>query len=117
MTGRGTSLEDALAELAERNGWIVEKRKRRGARIPDLVLRRGGVVLVVQVKDKEATPRDASQTRRDLLSYLEWLLEKELGIQVRGVLVARDFTKGTRARASRYGVMCYRVDEVASLLR
>ncbi|MER3601762.1 MAG: hypothetical protein C4339_03485 [Nitrososphaerota archaeon] len=112
----GKELEDRIAALAEQRGWIVEKRKKFGPHVLDLVLRRRGLVLVVQCKNTAASPRDVTQTRKDFEAYLNWLLEEKLGILVQPVLVAREFSERTKRRASGYRVLCYMPDELEKLL-
>ena len=48
-------LEEEIAEKARANGWHVELRKKHGKRIQDLILSRGGLIFVIQVKE-QSTP-------------------------------------------------------------
>lgn len=116
--GKGIELEERIARMAEDRGWTVLKRKRFGHRVLDLVLQRGGVILVVQAKNKVVTsPSDVSQTRRDYVEYIDWLIEERLGLQIRPVLVSDGFSKATKRRARSYRIMCYKVEELGRLLR
>jgi len=112
----GKELEEWVAALAERKGWIVEKRRKFGSHVLDLVLRRRGLVLILQCKNTAATPRDVTQTRKDFEAYIRWLLEEELGLLVQPVLVAKEFSQKTRKRASSYRVLCYMPEELEKLL-
>ena len=114
---KGKELEDRIAQVAEENGWRVEKRKKYGDRILDLVISKGGMVFVVQSKNREqAMPSDVSQARKDFEEYLNWLLEEKCGMIVVPILVSRSFSEGARRRASSYRVRLYTVEELEELL-
>ncbi len=116
-TGKGKELEDHIEEVARKYGWRVEKRKKYGGRIVDILLRKRGMTFVVQCKNTEmAMPRDVSQTRKDYDEFVRYLLEEELGITIRPILVSKGFSKGTRRRARGYGVMLYTVEELERFL-
>lgn len=85
-------LEEEIARKAEKYGWHVELRKKHGSRIQDLVLRRGGLVYVVQVKElsSPAGPRHVTQTRRDYEEYVRYLLEESLLIRDKTLQAKRD---------------------------
>lgn len=112
-------LEEEIAEKAEKYGWKVELRRKHGSRIQDLILKRGRLVLVLQVKDLSgpADPRAVTQTRRDYEEYIRYLLEEKLGVIVVPVLVARELSRNARKRAASYGISHYRPDEIDNLLR
>ncbi|MGC8555817.1 MAG: restriction endonuclease [Conexivisphaera sp.] len=114
---KGKELEDMIERLAEENGWRVEKRKKYGDRILDLILSKGGTVFIVQSKNTDqAMPSDVSQARKDYEEYVRWLLEEKLGLSVVPVLVSKSFSEGARGRARSYGVMLYTVEELEGLL-
>lgn len=112
-------LEEEIAVKAKANGWHVELRKRHGSRIQDLILSRGGLVLVVQVKDysSPAGPSAVTQTKRDLDEYIRHLLEERLGIIVVPILISKSISEKARKRALSYGVRCYSPSEFESALR
>lgn len=113
------SLEEEIAEIARRHGWNVELRRRHGRRIQDLVLSRGGLVLIMQVKDlsSPAGPRAVTQAKCDYDEYVKSLLREKLGVVVVPVLVSREVSAKARKRALSYGVICYSPNEVEGLLR
>lgn len=114
---RGSELEDLIEAIALECGWRVEKRRRHGKRILDLVLSKGGVVFIVQAKNKDvAQPRDVSQTRKDYEEYINYLIRERLGLRVASILVSRGFSDGAKRRARGYGVRLYRVEELRDLL-
>ncbi len=114
---KGKELEDLVEEIAEGNGWRVEKRRKFGDRILDLVISKGGTVFVIQCKNTDqAMPSDVSQTRKDYEEYIRWLLEEKLGVTVVPILVSRSFSKGAKERARSYGVLLYTVEEIEGLL-
>lgn len=114
---KGKELEDEIERMAEEGGWRVEKRKKYGDRILDLVLSKGGMVFIVQSKNTDrATPSDVSQTKKDFEEYVNWLLEEKLGLSVAPILVSKSFSDGTKGRARGYGVLLYTVDELRELL-
>jgi RecB family endonuclease NucS len=112
-------LEEEVAEKAKANGWNVELRKRHGSRIQDLILSRGGLVLVVQVKDysSPAGPRAVTQAKRDFDEYIRHLLEEKLGVTVVPILVSKSISEKARKRALSYGVRCYSPSEFENALR
>ncbi|MEM0049830.1 MAG: restriction endonuclease [Candidatus Bathyarchaeia archaeon] len=112
-------LEEKVAEIAKNYGWNVELRKRHGNRIQDLILRRGGLVLVVQVKDlsSPAGPRAVSQTKKDFDEYVRHILREKLGITVIPVLVSNGISDRARKRALSYGVRCYTLSELENMLK
>lgn len=113
---KGKELEDFVERMAMESGWHVEKRKRYGDRILDLVISKGGTIFIVQCKNtSKATPSDVSQTRKDYESFIEWLLEEKLGYRVVPVLVSRSFSEKAKNRARNYGVLFYEMDEVNGL--
>ena len=111
-------LEEEIAEAARRHGWSVELRRKHGRRIQDLVLSRGGLVLVVQVKDLSAPagPKAVSQARFDCEEYLRDLVKSRLGLTVVPVLVSNSFSEKAKRRATSYRVRCYTREEVERLL-
>ncbi len=114
---KGKELEDLVERVAEEHGWTVEKRRKYGDRILDLVLTKGGTVFIVQSKNTDqAMPSDVSQARKDFEEYVRWLLEEKFGITVVPVLISRSFSEGARKRARSYGVLLYTVDELEDLL-
>jgi hypothetical protein len=114
----GSQLEDMMEREAERNGWIVQKRKRFGDRVIDLVLeqRRRGVIMVLQAKNTVATPMDVTQAYKDYLAYMEWLIQDRLGVVVLPVLLAKNFSPGVTKRAAKYDVRAYKLQEFLDLL-
>jgi len=112
-------LEEEIAGLAEKHGWSVQLRKKHGKRIQDLVLSRGGLVLVLQVKDLSAPagPRAVSQTKQDYDKFVKSLLRERLGITVVPVLVSHEISEKAKKRALSYGIRHYRPDEIEKLLR
>ena len=113
---KGKELEDLVERMAIEGGWRVEKRKRYGDRILDLVVYRGGTIFIIQCKNTDkATPSDVSQTKKDYESFIEWLLEEKLGYRVVPVLVSHSFSEKAKNRARNYGVLFYGMDEVNSL--
>lgn len=116
-TDKGKELEDYIEVIAKKYGWRVEKRKKYGSRIVDILLRKKGIALVVQCKNSEkASPRDVSQTKRDYDEFVRYLLEEKLGLLIRPILVSKDFSKGSKKRARSYGVMLYTVEELEKFL-
>lgn len=114
---KGKELEDYVERIARKYGWSVEKRKRYGDRIIDILLRKKGVALIVQCKNTDrASPRDVSQTKRDYDEFVRYLLEEKLGLSIRPVLISKDFSDRSRRRARSYGVMLYTVEELEKLL-
>ena len=114
---KGKELEDFIERIAEEHGWRVEKRRKYGDRILDLVISKGGTVFIVQSKNTDqAMPSDVSQTRKDFEEYVRWLLEEKLGLSVVPILVSRSFSDGAKGRARSYGVLLYTVDELENLL-
>ena len=113
------SLEEKIAEKARANGWYVELRKKHGNRIQDLVLRRGGLVLVIQVKDlsSPAGPRAVTQTKKDFDEYIKHLLEKKLGVTVVPILISNEISEKARRRALSYGIRCYKPNELERMLK
>ena len=111
-------LEEEIAELARKHGWSVELRRKHGRKIQDLVMERGGLVLVVQVKDlfSPAGPKAVSQARQDYQEYLMDLVKRRLGLLVVPVLVSKGFSPKAKRRASSYRVRCYAPDELERLL-
>ncbi|MBS7639903.1 MAG: restriction endonuclease [Candidatus Bathyarchaeia archaeon] len=112
-------LEEHIAEVARANGWNVELRKRHGSRIQDLILERGGLILVVQVKDlsNPAGPRAVTQTKRDFDEYIRHLLGERLGVTVVPVLISKDISEKARRRALSYGIRYYRPNELEKILK
>ncbi len=116
-TDKGKELEDHIEEVAKKHGWRVEKRKKYGGRIVDILLRKKGIALVVQCKNTEkAMPQDVSQAKRDYDEFVRYLLEEKLGLSIRPILVSKGFSPGSRKRARGYGVMLYTVEELEKLL-
>ena len=115
---RGKKLEKELEKEAEMYGWKVKKRKKHGRNIQDLILRKGNLVFVVQLKNTDqAGPRDVSQTKKDYEEYINYLVKEELGLKVAPVLVSKSFSEKARKRAKNYGVMLYRLNEFKKLLK
>lgn len=112
-------LEEKIAEKAKANGWHVELRKKHGKRIQDLILRRGGLVLVVQVKNlsNPAGPKAVSQTKKDFDEYVKHLLKEKLGIIVVPVLISNDISEKARRRALSYGIRFYKPNELEGMLK
>ncbi len=119
LRGEMLGLEEEVAEKARANGWHVELRKKHGNRIQDLILRRGGLVLVVQVKDSlsPAGPKAITQTKKDFDEYVKHLLEEKLGIMVVPVLVSNELSKKARKRALSYGIRYYKPSELDKILK
>lgn len=114
---KGKELEEEIAKLARAKGWTVKERKKHGKRIQDLILKKGKVVLVVQLKNtKTAGPKDVSQARRDYFEFIDHLLREELGVRVGVVLISNDFSESAKKRARSYGIMLYKVEEFKKLL-
>ena len=111
-------LEEEIAEKAKELGWSVELRRKHGSRIQDLVLSRGGLVLVLQVKDLStpAGPRAVSQTKRDYDEFVRSLLRERLGVTVVPILISREISVKAKKRALSYGIRHYRPDEIEKLL-
>lgn len=105
--------------MARAYGWHVELRKKHGSRVQDLILKRGGLVLVVQVKDLSgpAGPRAVTQTKRDFNEYIRHLLKETLGITVIPVLVSNDISDRARRRALSYGVRYYTLGDLEKMLK
>ncbi|MEM1550526.1 MAG: restriction endonuclease [Candidatus Bathyarchaeia archaeon] len=112
-------LEEKVAEIARAYGWNVELRKKHGSRVQDLILKRGGLVFVVQVKDlsSPAGPRAVSQTKKDFDEYIRHLLKEKLGITVIPVLVSNDISDKARRRALSYGVRYYTLGDLEKMLK
>lgn len=112
-------LEERVAEVAKAYGWHVELRKRHGSRIHDLILRRGGLVLVVQVKDlsSPAGPRAVTQTKKDFDEYIRHLLEEKLGVTVVPVLISKDISEKARKRALSYGIRYYSPEDLEKIFK
>ena len=112
-------LEEKIAEKARANGWHVELRKKHGNRIQDLVLQRGGLVLVIQVKDlsSPAGPRAVTQAKKDFDEYIKHLLEKKLGIMVVPILVSNRISERAKRRALSYGIRHYKPNELEKILK
>ena len=112
-------LEEKVAEKAKANGWHVELRKKHGRRIQDLILQRGRLVLVVQVKDLSgpAGPKAVTQTKRDFDEYVRHLLEEELGVTVVPILVSNEISERAKRRALSYGIRHYRPNELEKMLK
>jgi len=112
-------LEEEIAERAKKLNWNVELRKKHGKRIQDLILERGGLVLVLQVKDlsSPAGPRHVTQTKRDYDEYVRYLLEERLGVIVVPILVSHELSEKAKKRALSYGIRHYRPDEIDKLLK
>jgi len=112
-------LEEKIAEMAKAYGWHVELRKRHGSRIQDLILRRGGLVLVIQVKDlsNPAGPKAVTQTKRDFDEYVRHLLEERLGVTIVPVLISNDISEKAKRRALSYGIRCYKASDLEKILR
>jgi len=112
------NLEEEITALARERGWSVELRRKHGSRIQDLILRRGRLILVLQVKDlsRPAGPRAVTQAKRDCEEYIRYLLEKELGVTIIPVLVAPEISERARRRAASYGVRHYSPSEIDKLL-
>ncbi len=116
-TDKGKELEDYIEVVAKKYGWRVEKRKKYGSRIVDLLLRKKGIALVIQCKNtSRASPQDVSQAKRDYDEFVRYLLEEKLGLSIRPILVSNDFSPGSRRRARNYGVMLYTVEELERFL-
>ena len=116
-TEKGKELEDMIELLARKYGWRVEKRKKYGDRIVDLLIHRKGIAFVVQCKNTEkATPRDVTQAKRDFDEFVRFLIEEKLGMMIRPILVSNGFSEGAERRARSYGVMLYSVDELEDML-
>ncbi|RLG59979.1 hypothetical protein DRN86_03390 [Candidatus Geothermarchaeota archaeon] len=115
---KGKKLERELEKEAKRFGWKVEKRKKHGRKIQDLVLRKKSLTLVVQVKNvAEASPKDVSQAKKDYDEYINHLLRNELGIKVVPVLVSNRFNDRAKKRARRYNVLLFRINDFKRILR
>ena len=116
---RFMGLEEEIAEKARANGWHVELRKKHGKRIQDLILSRGGLIFVVQVKEHStpAGPRAVTQTKRDFEEYVRHLLEEKLGVTVVPILVSRRFSDKAKKRALSYGIRCYNPQELEKMLK
>jgi len=112
-------LEEYVAEVAKRYGWHVKLRKRHGNRIQDLILRRGGLILVVQVKDlsNPAGPKAITQTKRDFDEYIRHLLEEKIGVTVVPILVSNDISEKAKRRALSYGIRFYNPSELEKILK
>ncbi|MEM2321393.1 MAG: hypothetical protein QXS79_05905 [Candidatus Bathyarchaeia archaeon] len=112
-------LEEKVAEMARAYGWHVELRKKHGGRVQDLILRRGGLVLVIQVKDlsSPAGPRAVSQTKKDFDEYIKHLLGEKLGITVIPVLISNDLSDRARRRALSYGIRYYTPNDLEKILK
>ncbi|MEM1507832.1 MAG: hypothetical protein QXU02_05860 [Candidatus Bathyarchaeia archaeon] len=112
-------LEEYVAEMAKSYGWDVELRRRHGSRIQDLILHRGGLVLVVQVKDlsSPAGPRAISQTKKDFDEYVKHLLEEKLGVMVVPILISNDVSEKAKRRALSYGIRCYKPSDLEKVLK
>lgn len=112
-------LEEYIAEVAKRYGWHVELRKRHGNRIQDLILRRGGLILVVQVKDlsNPAGPKAITQTKRDFDEYVKHLIEEKIGVTVVPILVSNNISEKARRRAISYGIRFYNPSELENILK
>jgi len=112
-------LEEEIAEKARANGWHVELRKKHGKRIQDLILSRGGLIFVIQVKEQStpAGPRAVTQTKRDFEEYVRHLLEEKLGVTVVPILVSRRFSDKAKKRALSYGIRCYNPQELEKMLK
>jgi len=112
-------LEEKVAEMAKAYGWHVELRKKHGSRVQDLILRRGGLVLVVQVKDlsSPAGPRAVTQTKKDFDEYVRHLLKEKLGITVIPVLISNNISDRARRRALSYGIRYYAPGELEKILK
>ncbi|MEM1586607.1 MAG: hypothetical protein QXX99_04560 [Candidatus Bathyarchaeia archaeon] len=113
------SLEDKVAEMARTYGWHVELRRKHGNRIQDLILKRGGLVLVVQVKDlsNPAGPKAVTQTKKDFDEYVKHLLNEKLGITVIPVLISNNISERARRRALSYGIRYYAPSDLEKILR
>lgn len=112
-------MEEKVAEMARTYGWHVELRKKHGSRVQDLILRRGGLVLVIQVKDlsSPAGPRAVSQTKKDFDEYIKHLLREKLGITVIPVLISNDLSDRARRRALSYGIRYYTPNDLEKILK
>lgn len=112
-------LEEKVAEMARANGWQVELRKKHGNRIHDLILKRGGLVLVVQIKDlsSPAGPRAVTQTKKDFDEYVRHLLKEKLGITVIPVLVSNNISDRAKKRALSYGIRYYTPSDLEKVLK
>jgi RecB family endonuclease NucS len=112
-------LEEHVAEVAKKHGWNVELRKRHGSRIQDLILKRGGLVLVIQVKDlsNPAGPKAITQTKRDFDEYIKHLLEEKMGVTVVPILVSNNISEKAKRRALSYGIRFYSVSEIEKILK
>jgi RecB family endonuclease NucS len=112
-------LEEHVAEVAKRYGWNVELRRKHGSRIQDLILRRGGLVLVIQVKDlsNPAGPKAITQTKRDFDEYIRHLLEEKMGITVVPILISNNISEKAKRRALSYGIRFYSPNEIEKVLR
>lgn len=112
-------LEEKVAEMARTYGWQVELRKKHGSRVQDLILRRGGLVLVVQVKDlsSPAGPRAVTQTKKDFDEYVRHLLKERLGITVIPILISNNISDRARKRALSYGVRYYTLSDLEKMLK
>ena len=112
-------LEEHVAEVAKRYGWNVELRRKHGSRIQDLILRRGGLVLVIQVKDlsNPAGPKAITQTKRDFDEYIRHLLEEKMGITVVPILISNNISEKAKRRALSYGIRFYSPNEIEKVLK
>lgn len=112
-------LEEKIAEMARAHGWSVELRRKHGSRVQDLILKRGGLVLVMQVKDlsNPAGPRAVSQTKKDFDEYVKHLLKEKLGITVIPILVSNNLSERAKRRALSYGIRYYAPDDLENILK
>lgn len=112
-------LEEYIAEVAKSHGWNVELRRKHGSRIQDLILQRGGLILVVQVKDlsSPAGPRAITQTKKDFDEYIKHLLEEKLGVTVVPILISNNISERARKRALSYGIRHYSPKDLEKILK
>ncbi|MEM1515245.1 MAG: restriction endonuclease [Candidatus Bathyarchaeia archaeon] len=113
------SLEEKVAEMARAYGWHVELRKKHGRHVQDLILKRGGLVLVIQVKDlsSPAGPRTVTQTKKDFDEYVKHLLREKLGITVIPVLISNEISDKAKRRALSYGIRYYSLSDLENMLK
>lgn len=112
-------LEEYVAEVAKSHGWSVELRRRHGSRIQDLILQRGGLILVVQVKDlsSPAGPRAVTQTKKDFDEYVKHLLEEKLGVTIVPILISNNISEKAKRRALSYGIRYYKPSDLEKILK
>ena len=111
---KGKRLEAQIERLAKKYGFIVEKRKKYGDAVIDLVLKKKGVVYIIECKNYGGRKVGMDAVKQAEKAKKEYI--RELLGDVVPVVVGNDFNEDAKKRASRTGVRLYKVEEIEKLM-